>query len=301
MIPRTKLDCIVAGDANVDLLMDGVRSLAFGKELLAQDMNLMMGGSSAITAHNLARMGLRVGFTAVVGSDLFGDFVESFLSRAGLDLSYLRRSHREKTGLTIWHSFRGNRAGITYAGTIARLQATQVPLAYLQSARHLHVGAYFLLQEFHAGAALLFQKAHQAGLTTSLDCNYDPTERWDAGIWKVLPHTDIFFPNEDEALCLTGERTVREAAIRLNKYARIVVIKQGPKGALVCKKGSVQRVPAIKTHVVDTTGAGDSFNAGFLSKFIKGKSLPECARAGVAAGARSVAFAGGTKAFEPKR
>jgi sugar/nucleoside kinase (ribokinase family) len=292
------LDCIVAGEANVDLLIDGIAQLEFEKEKLAKGCGLTLGGSSAITAYNLSRMGVRVGFIGVVGKDLFGRFVEEGLDSAGIDLSGLRRDRVEKTGITIWCQNGKRRAGMTYPGTIAALRPSDVKGRYLKKARHLHVGAYFLLESFHAGAARVFQKARRLGMTTSLDCNFDPAEKWDSGIREVLKHVDVFLPNDTEALRLTRAASVRAAAQELAQLARVVVVKMGARGALVATGGRTFRVPAVRARVVDATGAGDSFNAGFLHQYIGGASLGECAMAGVIAGARSVGFVGGTAAFE---
>jgi sugar/nucleoside kinase (ribokinase family) len=292
------LDCIVAGDANVDLLVDGIAQLKFEKEQLANSCELSLGGSSAITAFILSRLGARVGFIGVVGKDLFGRFVEERLESAEIDLSALRRDRIEKTGTTIWCQHGKRRAGMTYLGTIAALRAADAKDAYLKRARHLHVGAYFLLESFHSGAARVFQRARRLGLTTSLDCNFDPAEKWDSGLRDVLKHVDVFLPNETEALRLTGAPSVKVAAQELAKLARIVVVKRGARGALVATRGEGFRVPARKALVVDATGAGDSFNAGFLANYLRGVSLPGCVNAGVNAGARSVGFVGGTTAFE---
>jgi sugar/nucleoside kinase (ribokinase family) len=292
------LDCIVAGEANVDLLVDGIAQLEFEKEKLAKDCGLTLGGSSAITAYNLSRLGARVGFVGVVGKDLFGRFVEERLAAAKIDLDRLRRDRMEKTGITIWCQNGKRRAGLTYLGTIAALRPADVTEAYLKRARHFHVGAYFLLNSFHAGAARVFQKAKRLGMTTSLDCNFDPAEKWDSNIRDVLKHIDVFLPNETEALRLTRARSVKAAAEELANVARIVVVKMGARGALVSTCGETFRVPAVKARVVDATGAGDSFNAGFLACYLRAGLLPECARAGVIAGARSVGCVGGTAAFE---
>jgi sugar/nucleoside kinase (ribokinase family) len=301
MSRKKSIDCLVAGEANVDLLIDGVLQLEVGTEKLAQDMNVGLGGSSAITAFNLAMMGTRVAFTGVVGRDLFGSFVADSLACAKVDLSGLLRSPREQTGLTLWMSRQGRRAGVTYPGSIASLHAKQITDEHLQKARHLHVGAYFLQNGLHAGAAALFQRAKTFGLTTSLDCNYDPAERWDSNIFKVLRHTDIFLPNEQEARLLTGLAEVRAAARKLAKQVRIVIVKRGARGVLVCAGETILVVPAVKTRAVDTTGAGDSFNAGFLHAFLRDKPLEECALTGVKAAAKSVTVIGGTTAFEDKQ
>ncbi len=295
------LDCLVAGDANADLLIEGIARLEFEKEKLASHMDLVLGGSSSIMAFNLARLGAKVGFVGIVGDDFFGEFVEERLRWAGVDVHALRRLRGAKTGLTIWCNKGSKRAGITYSGTIAMLRARDVSDGHLRKARHLHVGAYFVLEKLHSGAAAMFRRARKLGLTTSLDCNYDPAETWDSGIRQVLKFTDIFFPNEIEALRLTNSRSVESAAWDLAKLARIAVVKLGARGALVCAEGKQFRVPAVKTRVVDTTGAGDSFDAGFLACFLKGGSIEESAHAGVAAGARAVSAVGGTGAFERMR
>jgi len=292
------LDCLVAGEANADLLIDGIARLEFEKEKLASDMNLVLGGSSSIFAFNLARLGAKVGFAGIVGDDFFGHFVQERLKWAGVDTRTLERRPNVKTGLTIWCKQGAKRAGITYAGSMALLRANEVKDATLRRSRHLHVGAYFLLDNLHPGAAGLFRKAQELGLTTSLDCNYDPREKWDSGIRGVLQYTDIFFPNETEALRLTQTRDVEKAALALSKLVRVAAVKLGARGAIVYSDGKRLRVPAIKARVVDTTGAGDSFDAGFLACFLKGGSLAESARAGIAAGARSVSFVGGTGGFE---
>ncbi len=293
----SRLDCLVAGDANADLLIDGIARLEFEKEKLATGMNLVLGGSSSIFAFNLARLGAKVGFAGVIGDDFFGTFVTERLRWAGVDVHALRRLRQTKTGLTIWCSQGARRAGITYNGTIAMVQARDVARE-LPRARHLHVGAYFLLEKLHPGAVALFRRAKKLGLTTSLDCNYDPAETWDSGIRQVLKFTDIFFPNEIEALRLTNSRNVEHAATELAKLARIAVVKLGARGALVCTEGKQFHVPAVKARVVDTTGAGDSFDAGFLACYFKGGSIEASARAGAVAGARAVGAVGGTGAFE---
>jgi sugar/nucleoside kinase (ribokinase family) len=292
------LDVIVAGEANVDLMMLGVPRVEFDKELLAEDMSLVLGGSSSIAAFNLARLGARVGFIGFLGRDTFGDFVEERLRWAGVDVSQVRRVRQPQTGITIWHEYKGRRAGVTYPGCIAKLRGSDIRSSYLRRAKHLHVGAYFFQENLQLGAAAAFRRAHKLGLTTSLDCNYDPKETWDSGIFEVLCETDIFLPNETEALRLTGRRTVAEAAGVLANSALIVAIKRGARGALVKSPEATFSVKALKCKVVDTTGAGDSFNAGFLAEFVKGKSLKECARSAVRAATRAVSAVGGTTAFE---
>lgn len=295
---RPVFDCLVAGDANVDLLMEGVADIEIGTEKLATGLDLVLGGSSAITAFNLASLGASVSFVGVIGQDLFGRFTEEKLAAAGVDLTGLCRTTEAKTGITIWHSHGGRRAAVTYPGTIAMLQMKHIPEQLLRSARHLHMGAYFLQTCLHNDAPDLFAQAKKLGLTTSLDCNYDPAERWDSHLKEVLRHVDFFFPNEDEALKITGAANASTAARDLATLAGTVIVKRGAHGAFVASQTIDFEVPALRTEVVDTTGAGDSFNAGFLAAFLGGGVLEACAQAGVLAGARCVQQVGGTAAFE---
>ena len=294
-------DCLVAGEANVDLLLQQAPKLQFGKEKTCPSFEIVLGGSSAITAHNLAKLGTRVSFIGVVGQDLFGGFVQSRLASASVDLSHFKRLGNKKTGISIWHNdARQNRAGITYLGTIPLLRAADIETSLAQ-ARHLHVGHYFLLQKLHKRAPALFRAAQRLGLTTSLDCNYDPTEQWNSGIREVLRYTDIFFPNEDEAKRLTKKKSALAAARELGALANTVAVKLGSRGALVYSRDGVLRVPAKRVQVADTIGAGDSFNAGYLSRFLQGGGTNECACAGIAAAAHCVTRVGGTAAFEGLR
>ena len=292
------LDCIVAGEANVDLLIDGIAKLEFDKEKLAKGCGLTLGGSSAITAYNLSKLGASVGFATVVGQDLFGGYVEQRLASAGIDLAGLRRDRKQQTGITVWCQNGKRRAGMTYLGTIAGLRPTDLKTSYLRRARHLHVGAYFLLQGFHEGAAKVFRQAKRLGMTTSLDCNFDPAETWDSGIREVLKHVDVFLPNETEACRLAGVSSVKDAAADLAELAKVVVVKMGARGALLATRQGMRRYPPVKARVVDATGAGDSFNAGFLECYLRGGTLVESTKAGIATGARSVEYIGGTAAFE---
>jgi len=146
--------------------------------------------------------------------------------------------------------------------------------------------------------AALFQRAKACGLTTSFDPQWDPLEQWDLNLPAILPHVDVFLPNEQEILHLTRKPTVEEAMAELRSYARTVVVKQGNLGALGMSKGEHLFSPSfLNTEVVDAIGAGDSFDAGFVSCFIEGQALEECLRFGNLVGAISTTAAGGTGAF----
>jgi sugar/nucleoside kinase (ribokinase family) len=145
----------------------------------------------------------------------------------------------------------------------------------------------------------LFRKAKKLGLTTSFDMQWDPQEAWKLDIADVLPHVDIFLPNEKELMFLTGKSKLKEAIDFVKKYTDILVVKRGNKGSFVHYKDQLTDLPPfLNKQVVDSIGAGDSFNAGFIFKFINGKDLSECQKFGNLTGAVSTTAAGGTAAFE---
>lgn len=297
MSPSRRLDCLVAGDANLDLLLNGTVHLEPGTEKLASSMRLTLGGSSSITAHNLARLGAKTALATVIGKDSFGTQVLQELKAGGVDTRWIRINPRLQTGLTVWHSENHLRAGVTYPGSINAVSLADIPVKALQSASHFHVGAYFLLRGLHGKAKTLFRRAKSAGCTTSLDCNYDPAGTWDSGLQSALPYIDVFLPNEAELCHIAGIDDVELAAKKLANRVSLIVVKCGARGVLVCHEGALKRYKATRVRAVDSTGAGDSFNAGFLASFSKGVNLEHCIQAGMAAAKRSLTSVGGTNAF----
>jgi sugar/nucleoside kinase (ribokinase family) len=147
------------------------------------------------------------------------------------------------------------------------------------------------------GLAALYEKAHALGMTTSLDAGWDESGRWHDHLDAVLPHTDFFFPNESETEAITGESDPVKGIVKLAAMGCNVVVKCGGDGSYYCPKHStdVQHFPGYPTRLVETTGAGDSFDAGFLYAFLNGKDIEGCMKMGNAVGALSVQRAGGVE------
>ena len=141
--------------------------------------------------------------------------------------------------------------------------------------------------------------AKENGLTISLDIQWDPKEEWNFNYREVLPFVDVFLPNEQEALLLTGENVLENAIKKFTVFAKFVVVKLGSKGSIAATNGkSVFKQSYFNNEVVDAIGAGDSFNAGFIFKFINGYEIEECQKFGNLTGAINTTAAGGTAAFE---
>jgi sugar/nucleoside kinase (ribokinase family) len=289
-------DLLVAGEINPDLILTGNVTPEFGQvEKIVQDAALAVGSSSVIVACGAARLGLKVAFMGKCGDDVFGRFMLDEMRKRGVDVSNVITVPGGQTGITVSLNTGDDRAMLTHLGLIAELQAADVSDALLAQARHLHVASYFLQTKLQPGLPALFNRAHALGLTTSLDTNYDPSEKW-AGFDDLLAVTDVFLPNEAEAKSLTGAATAEEAAKRLRVKVETAAIKLGKAGALGFAPEQKIRMESIPVTVVDTVGAGDSFDAGFLYGYLSGWEMEKSLRLACVCGALSTRAAGGTAA-----
>lgn len=294
MPPDAPFDIVVAGEINPDLILTGDVVPAFQQtEKLVAGATLTIGSSSAIFACGAARLGLKVAFVGVCGDDIFGRFMLDQMQARGVDVSNVIVRPDGKTGLSVILNQDADRAILTYPGLIAALRAADIPDDLLRKARHLHIASYFLQTDLQPGLPDLFRRAHVFGLTTSLDTNYDPAESW-SGFDELLSVTNVFLPNEKEALSLTGAANVDLAADRVGSRVEALAIKLGADGALGVCKGKTVRVASIPVKVIDTVGAGDSFDAGFLYGYLHRWSLEKSLRLACVCGALSTQHAGGT-------
>jgi len=297
-----RFDISVVGELNADLILYGLPpTLEPEHEHLAEDFAITLGSSSAIFAHNISLLGSRVGFTSCIGEDPLGKFCVHRLKESGVDVSGVKALSGKTTGVTVILPLSKQRQILTYLGTTLDLQFVHLDLNYLRSASHFHLSSFFLLRGLRPGIPELFSQMKQAGLTTSLDTNDDPEDLWADDVESVLKSVDIFLPNEREACKLTGEKDVQDALEALSQLVPIVVIKCGPKG-VIAKRGKNQfHAPSLSVQPMDTVGAGDSFNAGFLHKFILRCNLEECLAYGNAIAALSTTRAGGTEALRDRQ
>jgi sugar/nucleoside kinase (ribokinase family) len=299
------IDLFVIGDVNPDILVvDDDAMPEFGQvEKLVGTIRLTVGGSSAITACGAARLGLRVAHGGIVGDDLLGRAIRDALADQGVDVSTITVDPAIPTGATIVLGRGDRRALLTALGTIDRLRAEDVPRRVLPQVRHLHAGSTAIQPKLRSGLPDLFGAARLAGVTTSFDANWDPERRW-RGIDHLLAAADVFFPNEREASLITGRSDPLEAAHELVRRANAVgrdreagpltvALKLGQHGGLAVRGPEALRLPAPEVEVVDSTGAGDAFDAGFIYGLLDGRSLGECLAVAVACGSISTRAIGG--------
>lgn len=286
-------DILVAGEINPDLILSGEVEPAFGQvEKLIDNANLTVGSSSVIFACGAARLGLKVAFVGKCGNDTFGQFMLDEMQKNNIDTSHVIKVNKGTTGLSVILNRGVDRAILTFPGLISALQADEITDDLLGQARHLHVASYFLQTSLAANLPSLFSRARSLGLSTSLDTNYDPTEQW-SGFDALLAVTNVFLPNEKEACSLTATGEAQAAADMLQEKVETLAIKMGAKGALSVKAGQRIQVPSLPVKVVDTVGAGDSFDAGFLYGYLNDWPLEKMLRLGAVCGALSTQKAGG--------
>ncbi len=291
------LDVLVIGELNCDLILSGDVAPVFGQvEKLIDVADLTIGSSSAIFACGAARLGLRVGFIGKVGDDTFGHFMVDALRAYGIDTTGIVVDPTVKTGLTVILSRGNDRAILTYLGSIAALRPDEVDRSFFARARHLHLGSYYLLDGLRPVVAELYAEAKAAGLSTSLDTNYDPRGTWDGGIDAVLAHTDVFLPNAAELLAITRTGDVDAGLAALRGRVGAVAVKLGGEGSRAVQGERDERAGIVPVALVDTTGAGDSFDAGFVYGYLAGWDLARTLSFAGACGSLSTRAAGGTAA-----
>jgi len=292
---KKPFDILVAGEINPDLILTGDVKPEFNQvEKLIDSAVLTVGSSSAIFACGAARLGLKVAFIGVCGDDVFGHFMLDEMQKRNVDVSNVIIRPNGQTGLSVILNQDADRAILTHLGLIADLQASDIPDSLLRQTRHFHVASYFLQTKLQPDLPALFQRAHSFGLTTSLDTNYDPFEKW-TGFDELLSATDVFLPNKTEALSITQANDVESAARQLAKKCKLVAIKLGADGALACTHNKITHAESISVNVVDSVGAGDTFDAGFMVGYLNDWPLEKSLRLACVCGAMSTQKAGGTE------
>jgi len=294
-----RFDVTIAGELNLDLLLYGLpQTLPPEREVLADRMVLTLGSSSAILAHNLATLGGRVGLQSRIGADPLGQIALERLAQAGVDVSRVRRvAGSTQSGLTVILQHQASRNILTYPGTIAELQISDLDFDYLCDARHFHLSSFYLQTALRPKVPVLFQRLKRAGLTISLDTNDDPADEWQGGLRDALPYVDVMFPNAREACRIAGTSDLNAAVRQLAELVPLLVVKLGGEGAMALRGKERFDQPAVRVAAVDPVGAGDSFDAGFLYQYLRGADIPTCLAYGNLAGALSTTRPGGTEAF----
>jgi sugar/nucleoside kinase (ribokinase family) len=287
-----------AADMCVDLILRGdVRPRFHQIEQVIDDYCLEMGGSANIFASQMAKLGARAGVIGAVGGDAFGAFLLQRLREAGIDTARVRTDTALRTGLGVALAEPHERAILTYLGTIDASGPEDLPAAPETLCRHWHVASYFLLGRLRESWPAFLERCRRGGVTTSLDPNWDPGNRW-AEVRSLLPLVDVFLPNEAEAAAISGEADAADAGRALSRLGPLVVVKRGGRGPLAMRGAEMWELPPncdAPPAIVDTMGAGDNFDAGFLRAWLLGIDVTRCLELGHRCAVSSLGAPGGVR------
>jgi sugar/nucleoside kinase (ribokinase family) len=288
-------DVAIVGEINPDFIVYGLpRELPEEREVLASGFTLTLGSSSAILAHNLALLGSRVSFSSRIGPDMLGEMCCQKLREAGVELSHVVRSTSGSTGITLILPLTTTRRILTYPGAMFEMGIEDLDLDYLATAKHFHLSSLFLHRKLSPDIPWLFREMKRRGLTTSLDTNDDPEDKWGGVLEDVLPLVDLLLCTEEELLKIAK---VEAAAEHVSAKVPLLVVKRGARGASAYSEGRRIDVPPLQVGVTDSVGAGDSFDAGFLHQWVRHAPLETCVAYGNLTGGLSVTRSGGVEAF----
>ena len=285
---------LVIGDLNVDVILAGMTEFPkLGREIYCEDVQVVMGGSSSIFACRLAQLGASVDILGKLGKDENGEIVLNTLRSNNVGVEKVIVEEDIRTGVTFSLTYPNDKAQITYLGSIASLGGSDIRPEIFDGYDHLHVSSIYLQLKLLESLAEVLAEAKKHGLTTSLDPQGDPLGKYE-NIWEILKQTDIFLPNDAEAKAIADSTSLEAALEKLASTVQIVVVKRGSLGATGRKGRETVRVDALRVDPIDTTGAGDSFDAGFIYYFVgKGESLGASVRFANAIGALSCLYIGG--------
>ncbi|MFF2481325.1 carbohydrate kinase family protein [Paenibacillus sp. NPDC058071] len=287
-------DAVVIGDANVDLAVVGANEIPLpGQEVYVDEVMLNVGGGAAIFSLALAKLGQRVAFNGVLGDDLYGRYVREHFAKYGIDTRMIKTSKIHQTGISIAFNPDQDRSFITYAGTNTELRMNELDYEQIAQGRHAHITGY-KGKSNHEAYIQMAKELKARGMTISCDVGWDDTGEWYKGIFEFMSHVDVFLMNETEALHYTGLEDINESLRFMSQYCGNVVIKLGAQGSAAIKDGVITHQAAFRVESIDTTGAGDCFNAGYLSGFLTEQDVQNSLILGNACGAKSVSAYGGS-------
>jgi len=294
-------EVLVTGGIYCDLIFSGLNAMpALGEEVRTQQFTMTVGGGAFITAAGLARLRVRTGLVAYVGADLLGRFQLQCLRRSGVDTSRVTRHPELGGGLSVAFSTTTDRGFLTYPGCAARTGELMDAWPWNDGTRIRHVHFAGMPWPFATRLPLL-DRLRSEGITTSLDIGWNPSQYDSVEFREVVRRVTIFMPSWRDARWFTRREEPEAALELLAGFVDVPVIKMGPEGAIGMHEGRPLRVGPPAVAAVETTGAGDAFDAGFLWAYLRGEPVARCLLAGNTCGALSTRAPGGTAAFPTLR
>jgi sugar/nucleoside kinase (ribokinase family) len=293
------IDCLCAGILFADYICAPIPRLPEPGELIPTErIQLAMGGCAANAGLDLAKVGFRVGVSGCVGEDAFGQFIIDSLAAGGVDVSGIHKVGGAGTASTMVVNVKGqDRRFISTPGASNSFGVEHIPAEWVRQAKIIYVGGYLMMPRLQTDALVdLFRTARQAGTKTVLDVVLFGGEHYWQTLAKILPETDVFLPNDDEAAIITGVRDPVEQAERFRSAgAGTVVITRGERGTVLVSDSLRLRGGVYPIEYVGGAGSGDAFDAGYIAGMLRGEDPAGCLRWGSALGASCVRAIGTTE------
>lgn len=285
------IDVIMAGTPNIDLIVSPYAKFPNpGEEIRVDNIFMQCGGGIAITAIALAKLGVKTLMYGTHHKDLFGDFILKELDKYGVLTKF--ESANISTGITIALDVDKDRRFITYDGCVNDISPKDIPKDLIKRSKHVHLTNYkgrSVLDEYLS----FIDEMHSLDITVSMDVGWDDAGEWDQCIFEITKKLDIFFINDKELMKYTRCDNITDSAKKISKACNHVAIKMGSKGSMLLLNGDVFELKADKVKALDTTGAGDSFNAGYIYGFLNNCSPLKSIKIANVCGSMSVQGYGG--------
>ena len=298
------MQVVVFGNVTLDVICYPIEDVPRNNSITFENSVVSPGGCGSNVAIGLSALGISSALVAYTGNDMSADFLEAYWKRWGIDCRYVHRSSNYATGVSVGlvdHNFQPRFIHTPGANRLLTAEDLKIREFVEAGAKALHIAGYFVLPgilDSRLGEALAYAKS--ANLITSLDVVHNSRMKNPEPLWNCLPYLDYFLCNQREALEISGVDDCQRAAETLRQRgAQVVIIKLGKEGCWVTSDSWQGIVKGVNTtRVVDTTGAGDAFAAGFISAIVSGKAISDACQAGNQAGARMVGTLGAIAGWE---
>jgi sugar/nucleoside kinase (ribokinase family) len=291
-------EVVCAGIIVADHLCTPIAHLpAAGELVMADGMLLTIGGCAANAAVDLAKMGVRVAISGRVGGDVFGRVVTDLLCAAGVDTTALKTSPTADTSQTLIVNVRGeDRRFIHTFGANREFSPADIPAELPASCKVLYVGGYLVMPGLRQEELVpVFRAARARGIKVVLDIVGPAPGEYISQLDRLLPHVDVFLPNNHEGELITGEKEPLRQAERFHRLgAGTVIVTRGGDGAVLVQQGLRLRAGVYPVPCVDSSGGGDAFDAGYIVGMLQGMGPEDCLRYASALGASCVRAVGTT-------
>jgi len=293
--------CLVIGDLNIDLVLNELKGFPeLGKEIVARNHFIDIGGSGGIFSAVLSELGINTYIISKISNDFLGQFLISKLKDYGVNTDKLVIKESNETGITINLSYKKDKYQISSLNLVSSLNADEVMFENIEDMGHVHFSSYYMMKNLKADYVKLINdiKRNYKNVILSLDTNDDPENKWGEEIYRILRNIDIFLVNKREALKITKESNIKDVLNKLSRVIKTAVIKLGSEGYIARDGENYYSGDQLSVNFKDSTGAGDNFNVGFIYGLMNNLDIKKSLKIANICGSKSVEYCGGVGSKE---